>query len=70
MKVILCLYRLRLKKQVHKRTVVEPGREETIVVNKTRVDRSDDEPEELRDSIGDVIRELVGSSGSSGDESL
>lgn len=69
--IILCLYRLRLKKQVHKRTVVEPGREETVVVNKTRVERSDDEPEELRDSIGDVIRELVGStSGSSGDESL
>lgn len=60
-----------LRKQVHKRTVVEPGREETVITDETLVDRSDEEPEELRDSIRDVIRELVGSSsGSSGDESM
>ena len=63
--------RLKLRKQVHKRTVVEPGREETVVMDETLVDRDDEEPVELRDSIRDVIRELVGSSsGSSGDESM
>lgn len=62
------------KKHVRKKTVVGPGREgkeETVVIDKAQVVYSNDQPEQQRDSIGEVIRDLTGyMSDSSEDQSL
>jgi len=48
-------YRVVVRKQVHKKTVIRDGQEETLVTEDTRVEQDSDGPDELRDSVRDVI---------------
>jgi len=47
--------RVVLRKQVHKKTVIRDGQEETLVTESTRVEQDSDGPQELRDTVREVI---------------
>ena len=51
--------RLVMKKQVHKKTIIRDGKEETIVTEDTHVEQDDDGPEELRDSMQQAIDQFM-----------
>ena len=51
--------RVVMKKQVHKKTVMRDGREETIVTEDTHVEQDQEGPEELRDSMQQVIDQFM-----------
>lgn len=48
-----------LRKQVHKKTVIRDGQEETFVTEDTRIEQDNDGPEELRESVRDVIDKFM-----------
>lgn len=47
--------RVLLRKQIHKKTVIRDGHEETIVTENTQVEQDCDDPEQLHDTVKDVI---------------
>jgi hypothetical protein len=47
--------RVLLRKQIHRKTVVRDGLEETVVTEETQVVQDNDGPEELRQSVKEVI---------------
>lgn len=51
--------RVVLRKQVHKKTVIRDGQEETFVTEDTRIEQDNDGPEELRESVRDVIDKFM-----------
>lgn len=48
-----------MKKQVHKKTIIKDGREETIVTEDTHVEQDQEGPEELRESMQQVIDQFM-----------
>lgn len=44
-----------LRKQVHKKTVIRDGQEETLVTEDTHIEQDSDGPDELRESVQQVI---------------
>lgn len=65
--VVCC--RLLLKRQIHLRTVIEPGREETVIVDETHLDHENDTPEELKETAREAVRQYIEQrSGSSADD--
>ena len=55
----MCCSRVVLRKQVHKKTVIRDGQEETFVTEDTRIEQDNDGPEELRESVRDVIDKFM-----------
>jgi len=57
--LLICIHcRVVLRKQVHKKTVIRDGQEETLVTEDTHIeqDKQDSEgPDELRESVQEVI---------------
>jgi len=52
---------------VHKKTVIRDGQEETLVTEDTHIEQDSDGPEELRESVREVVdkfMEVVGDNGS------
>ena len=54
-----CTFRLVLKKQVHKKTVIRDGKEETIVTEDTHVEQDNEGPEELQESVQNIIDQFM-----------
>ena len=48
-----------MKKQIHKRTIIRDGKEETIVTEDTQVEQDEDGPEELKDSMQQIIDQFI-----------
>lgn len=44
-----------MRKQVHKKTVIRDGKEETIVTEDTHVEQDNEGPQELQDSMQTMI---------------
>ena len=57
-----------MKKQVHKKTVIRNGKEETIVVEDTQIEQDDDAPEELQESVQQIVDQFMEGSGKLGDD--
>jgi hypothetical protein len=51
--------RLVLKKQVHKKTVIRDGKEETIVTEDTHVEQDNEGPDELREDMQRVVDDFM-----------
>jgi len=47
-----------MKKQVHKKTIMRDGQEETIVTEDTHVEQDNEGPPELRESLQKIIDEF------------
>ena len=60
--------RLVMKKQIHKKTIIRDGKEETIVTEDTHVEQDNDGPEELRDSMQTIIDQFITNTDSMGKE--
>jgi len=58
--------RVVLRKQVHKKTVIRDGQEETLVTEDTHIEQDNDGPEELRESVREVIDKFMEVSGDNG----
>ncbi len=52
-----------MKKQVHKKTIVRDGQEETIITEDTHVEQDNEPPEELRDSVQGIIDQFMETGG-------
>ena len=50
-----------MKKEIHTKTVLKDGQEETIVQEDSHVEEDPNAPEELRDSMQQIIDEFMGS---------
>jgi len=48
-----------MRKQVHKKTIIRDGKEETIVTEDTHVEQDNEGPEELRDSMQNIIDQFL-----------
>ena len=48
-----------MKKRVHKKTILRDGKEETIVTEDAHITQDDEGPEELRDSMQNIIEEFL-----------
>ena len=56
----LCfLFRVVMKKKVHKKTVVRDGKEETIVTTDTHVEHEDRGPEDIQAAMKEIIDNFV-----------
>ena len=47
--------RVVLRKQIHKKTIIRDGQEETLVTEDTHIEQDSEAPEELRESVQEVI---------------
>ena len=52
-----------MKKQIHKKTVIKDGQEETIVTEDTHVEQDDETPEDIKESVQGIIDEFMESGG-------
>ena len=50
-----------MKKEIHTKTVLKDGQEETIVQEDSQVEEDPNAPEELRESMQQIIDEFMGS---------
>lgn len=48
-----------MKKQVHVKTIIKDGKEETVVTEDTHVEQDNEGPEELRDSMQEMIDQFM-----------
>ena len=48
-----------MKKQVHKKTIIRDGKEETIVTEDTHIVQDNEGPEELQESMQEIIDQFV-----------
>ena len=53
--------RLILRRHIHKKTIVQGDKEETIVTETTHVEQDSEPPEDLSESIQEVIDQFMGS---------
>lgn len=51
--------RVMMKRQVHQQTVVKDGQEQTYVLEETMVHQDNETPEELRDSMQQIIDQFM-----------
>ena len=52
--------RVVMKKEVHKKTVIKPdGQEETIIKEDSQIHQDSEPPEELRESMQQIINEFM-----------
>merc|ERR550532_3971443 len=58
--------RLVMKKQVHKKTIVRDGKEETIVTEDTHVEQDNEGPDELREDIQNIVDQFMTGQGDVG----
>ncbi len=52
-----------MKKQIHKKTIIKDGQEETIVTEDTHVEQDNETPEDIKESVQDIIEEFMESGG-------
>lgn len=52
-----------MKKRIHKKVIIRDGKEETIVNEESHVEQPDDAPQELRNSMQQVIDQFMEGSG-------
>ena len=57
-----------MKKQVHKKTIVRDGKEETIVTEDTHVEQDNEGPDELREDVQNIIDQFMTGQGDVGEE--
>lgn len=62
----MILFRVLLKKQIHKKTIVQSGKEETIVTEDTRIEQDYNAPQELQESVQELIQQFLDSNGDRG----
>ena len=56
----LCVFRVVMKKEVHKKTMIRPdGQEETTIKEDSTVHQDSEPPEELRDSMQQIINQFL-----------
>ena len=48
-----------MEKQVHKKTVIRDGKEETIITEDTHVEQDNEGPEELRENMQRVVDDFM-----------
>ena len=48
-----------MRKQIHKKTIVRDGKEETIVTEDTHIEQDNEGPPELRDSMQTVVDQFM-----------
>ena len=53
-----------MKKQIHKKTIIRDGKEETIVTEDTHIEQDNDGPPELRESMQTVMDQFMEGQGS------
>ena len=56
-----------MKKQIHKKTVIRNGKEETIIVEDTQIEQDDDAPEELAENVQEIIDQFMEGTGKPGE---
>jgi hypothetical protein len=61
------MFRLVMKKQVHKKTIIRDGKEETIVTEDTHIEQDDQGPDELKESMKQIIDQFMEGSQQFGD---
>merc|ERR1719239_324814 len=53
-------HRLMMKKEVHKKTMIGPdGKEQTTVMEDSQIQQENEPPEELRDSMQEIINQFM-----------
>ena len=52
-----------MRKQIHKKTIIKDGQEETIVTEDTHVEQDTETPEDIQQSVQGIIDEFVESGG-------
>ena len=53
-----------MKKQIHKKTIIRDGKEETIVTEDTHIEQDNDGPPELQESMQAVMDQFMEGQGS------
>lgn len=51
--------RLVMKKQIHKKTIIRDGKEETIVTEDTQIEQDDEGPDELKESMQTIVDQFI-----------
>lgn len=61
LRVMLLSYfcRVLLRKQIHKKTIIRGNKEETVVTEHTQIEKDFDGPEELRQSVQEVLQQFM-----------
>ena len=57
-----------MKKQIHKKTIIRDGKEETVVTEDTHVEQDSDGPPELRDSMQTIIDQFIANTDTMGSD--
>ncbi len=52
-----------MKKQIHKKTIIKDGQEETIVTEDTHVEQDNETPDDIRESVQGIIDDFMESGG-------
>jgi len=52
-----------MKKRIHKKVIIRDGKEETIVNEESHVEQPDEAPQELRNSMQQIIDQFMEGSG-------
>ena len=55
------IFRITMKKEIHTKTVLKDGQEQTFVHEDSQVEQDPNAPEELRESMQQIIDEFMGS---------
>lgn len=58
--------RVILRKQIHKKTIVHDGKEETVVTEDTQIEQDPNAPIELTESVQELIHQFLDSNGEPG----
>lgn len=52
-------FSLMMKKEIHKKTYIRDGRDETFIQEESRVEQQNETPEELRESMQQIIDQFM-----------
>ena len=57
---LICIpNRLTMKKEIHTRTMMKDGKEQTFVHEEAQIEQEEDPPEELKDSMQQIIDQFM-----------